>query len=277
MGSPVKPSLNVDEPAAPPGAARAGKLSIALARSLPRKLGKRRAILRLLPALTPGDVCIDIGTGHGGLAHDYAGSGAWTFCDVNEGNLAVARTILEGEFFRGNVTDLLRTKRDVSLVTCVDSLYYFPDPHAILAEIRRCLRPGGKLLVVGVDRQPAWIARWHGRLGSDGGVGAVSDTTLATLPTLLARAGFRVCEVAPFYGPTALVLQSLVDARSASSETGGDALTSPDLARDASLAKELLCRLVRPFSLAAAAVDAALFRRHAYAYALLAEAAPSPG
>jgi SAM-dependent methyltransferase len=49
----------------------------------------------------------------------------------------------------------------VDAVTCQQGLQFFPDPDAALAEMRRCLRPGGRAGIAvwfGIEECPLWAA-----------------------------------------------------------------------------------------------------------------------
>jgi SAM-dependent methyltransferase len=49
----------------------------------------------------------------------------------------------------------------VDAITCQQGLQFFPDPDAALAEMRRCLRPKGRVAIAvwfGIDQCPLWAA-----------------------------------------------------------------------------------------------------------------------
>ncbi len=79
-------------------------------------------------------------------------------------------------------------------VVCTYTLCSVPDPMAALAEMRRVLRPGGKLLFaehgLAPDRQ---VARWQARLEPYWSRIAGGCHLSRDVPALLAEAGFDAC------------------------------------------------------------------------------------
>ena len=100
----------------------------------------------------PGQRIVDIGTGTGVLARQFAAQGAIvSAADIADGQIAMARTLaeeagLEVDFrvAPGEETGFPAGEHDV--VTASQCWIYF-DLSRIRAEIRRLLKPGGKLVI----------------------------------------------------------------------------------------------------------------------------------
>ena len=120
---------------------------------------QRRAIRAAL-ALQPGERVLDIGSGPGLLAAEMAGevgpTGAVTGVDPSEDMLAIARAqVTDGEthltFVPGGATELPFEDDSFDAATSTQVYEYVADMPAALAEARRVLRPGGRLLVLDTD------------------------------------------------------------------------------------------------------------------------------
>lgn len=100
---------------------------------------------------------LDVACGTGAVARDAARragpAGAVTGVDFGDGMLAVARTrpAQDGaapiEYLAGPADALPVPDGTFDLVTCHHGLQFFPDRPAALAEMRRALRPGGRVAV----------------------------------------------------------------------------------------------------------------------------------
>ena len=81
--------------------------------------------------------------------------------DYSAGMLSQARRSLpEMTLIRGTAEVLPLPAASVDRVFCVNAIHHFPDKRAFLAEVRRVLRPGGKILSVGLDPHRD-LDKWH--------------------------------------------------------------------------------------------------------------------
>lgn len=116
----------------------------------------RRAIAQL--AVQPGDRVLELGPGNGFFARDIVGVDAsvrYVGCDISSLMVEQASQLNASLIERGQVQFVERTGAelpfpDVSFSKCltVNTLYFWEDPAAELAEIRRVLMPGGQLIAV---------------------------------------------------------------------------------------------------------------------------------
>jgi len=111
----------------------------------------------LLDALTdlgPGARVLDIGCGTGELARRLARRGCSVVgFDLCEPMLHQIRPKLYGESARvrlavGVSEHLPFAARTFDAVTCANSFHHYPDQRAVVREMFRVIRPGGRLLVV---------------------------------------------------------------------------------------------------------------------------------
>jgi SAM-dependent methyltransferase len=156
---------------------------------------QRRTILRALE-LRPGERVLDIGSGPGFLAGEMAEAGARVHgVDPSPSMLAIARRhTRNAEFSEGTATELPDGPFDVAVSTQVYE--YVEDIAAALAEMRRVLVPGGRLLVLDTDydsivwrssddeRMARVLRAWDEHL--------VHRDLPRYLPQLLAEAGFEL-------------------------------------------------------------------------------------
>lgn len=175
----------------------------------PDIVAQRRTILDVLDP-RPGEDALDIGSGPGLLAAQIAErvrpSGSVHGLDPSESMLALSaeRAAAAGvTLAAGAATELPYADSAFDIVTATQVYEYVPDMPAALAEARRVLRPGGRLLVLDTDwdsvvwhssdpqRMRRVLAAWNEHL---------ADPHLPRrLNKLLTEAGFTVdrCEVVP--------------------------------------------------------------------------------
>lgn len=146
---------------------------------------ERRAVLaRLVADLSPGSA-LDVGAAGGGNTQVLTSLG-WSAVALEysgDGALVAAQRGLST--LRADACHLPFADGSLDLVTALDVLEHLEDDAAAAAEIRRVLRPGGKLVVtVPVDPR-LWSAH-------DEAVGHVRRYTRSSLLALVVRAGLEV-------------------------------------------------------------------------------------
>jgi SAM-dependent methyltransferase len=132
--------------------------------TLPGRLGSRinsygcRPLYRLIAGaldLESEDDLLDVACGwgeflvvHGSQARGVAG------IDRSQEKVALARERLAdriaagtGEVAHGDAAEMPWDDNTFSAVTCMDAFPFFPDPHQVLTEILRVLRPGGRMVM----------------------------------------------------------------------------------------------------------------------------------
>lgn len=120
---------------------------------------RRRRLVRATLAAQPGEDVVDVGCGPGfycaELAHEVGPTGSVRGVDRSPENLAAARRRCAGlpnvELREGDATALPMPSSSVDGAISVQVLEYVPDIAAAVAELRRVLRPGGRLLVWDTD------------------------------------------------------------------------------------------------------------------------------
>jgi SAM-dependent methyltransferase len=133
----------------------------------PDVVAQRRATLEALDP-RPGERIVDIGSGPGMLAAELAEAvgreGAVCGVDVSESMNAIARSLprAEGaapmEFVLGDALAIPLPTGGFDAAVCTQVYEYVEDLPAALAEARRVLRPGGRLLILDTE----WDSLvWH--------------------------------------------------------------------------------------------------------------------
>ena len=121
----------------------------------PDVVEQRRATREVL-ALRPGDDVLDVGSGPGMLAAEMAAEvgpdGRVAGVDPSESMLALAtRRTDAAEFVAGGALELPFPDASFDVVVSTQVLEYVEDVAGALAEARRVLRPGGRVLVLDTD------------------------------------------------------------------------------------------------------------------------------
>jgi SAM-dependent methyltransferase len=108
-----------------------------------------------------GQKVLDVGCGNGYVLSRYAAAGAKVY-GVDITSKAVELTEkrfqllnLGGEFQVAEAEDLPFADRTFDCVTCMGVLHHVPDTERSLAEIRRVLKPGGRLIMMVYHRNSA--------------------------------------------------------------------------------------------------------------------------
>ena len=97
-----------------------------------------------------GDHVLDVGCGTGIVARaagSRVGGGRVVGLDPNEGMLAVARKATGVEWRQGVAEDLPFTDRSFDVVVSQFAMMFFDDRRQAVAEMRRVLRPGGRVAI----------------------------------------------------------------------------------------------------------------------------------
>ncbi|MGH2721119.1 MAG: methyltransferase domain-containing protein [Actinomycetota bacterium] len=148
-----------------------------------RDVRRRRRLVREAIGAAPGERVLDVGCGPGftsaELLDDVGAEGSLVGVDLSEDMLAIAASRCTGRpatFRHADATSLPLPDRSFDAAVAVQVLEYVTDVGAALAEVRRVLRPGGRVLVWDVDwatvswhsADPARMARvldaWDGHL-----------------------------------------------------------------------------------------------------------------
>jgi demethylmenaquinone methyltransferase/2-methoxy-6-polyprenyl-1,4-benzoquinol methylase len=120
--------------------------------SLARDTAWRRRAARLT-RLQPGQTALDLCTGTGKLAHELVPlvrpDGHVIGIDFSPGMLELARKLEpDVEFRQGDVSRLSEPDASIDAVTIGFGLRNLVDRYAALREMRRVLRPGGRLVIL---------------------------------------------------------------------------------------------------------------------------------
>ncbi len=143
-----------------------------------REVYDRRAAIVLASGVTPGMRVADIGAGTGLFtllfAHRVGPSGKIYAVDIARNFLDnIARRATSQGFT--NITTIVNNQTDtrlapgsIDLAFISDTYHHFEQPRALLASIRRALRPGGALVVIDFERIEGNSSPWvlgHVRAG----------------------------------------------------------------------------------------------------------------
>jgi ubiquinone/menaquinone biosynthesis C-methylase UbiE len=148
---------------------------------------------------------LDVGCGTGNLAGALAEWGvavdAYVGVDLSPGMLRMAAPKLgaggwPGAAVAGSALALPIATASVDTALCASNLHYWPDAGAGLAEIRRVLRPGGRLLLVDWDRAPLRMRAFDLWMRRALGVEYQRMYSHDEIRALLHGAGFRVAQEA---------------------------------------------------------------------------------
>ena len=152
----------------------------------------------LLRHVRPGDRVLEVGAGSGRDSATLARAGARAFLlDASAGALVLAsradaefrgRSLVQGDGLHAPFPDA-----SFDLVFHQGLLEHFPDPHPLLAENRRLLRPGGVLLVDVPQTFHPWTALKKTLIALDRWfAGWETQYTAPELERLLQESGFEV-------------------------------------------------------------------------------------
>jgi SAM-dependent methyltransferase len=181
---------------------------------VPRLFTPCATILLARLGLRPGDTLLDVACGTGivvRLAAALLGpTGRVIGRDINEAMVARARSHVsppDSASVDLGVSPAVPLDLDdgcVDAVTCQQGLQFFPEPDAALAEMRRCLRPNGRVAIAvwfSIDECPLWAALEAG-LAEEFGSRRAADIRrpfswpgAGALTTSMAGAGFDDVDV----------------------------------------------------------------------------------
>jgi len=124
------------------------------------------ALGHLAAGLRPGALVLDLGSGGGHVADALRAHGARTLCvDVEHGVVAAGRAAYPGgEHVTADAAKLPLADASVDGIFCFSVLQY-TDRDAAVAEMRRVLRPGGRIVLVeNLEGNPLALLyrRWRG-------------------------------------------------------------------------------------------------------------------
>lgn len=118
--------------------------------------------------LQPGSRLVDLACGRGGpglwlaraTGSDLVGVD-WSAVAVEEATGRAPGFVPEGRarFVVGDLAATGLPDAEADAVVCLDAIFFAPDRVAALREVRRVLRPGGRLLFTASEREPGLVAR----------------------------------------------------------------------------------------------------------------------
>lgn len=189
------------------------------------------AVLALLRDLPPGRV-LDYGFGWG----DIACQASKTHPDIHAVDVEPRRVDFARREYAPIPFDLCRTdgldfpEASFDIVLSIVVLPFVPDDNAYMAEIRRVLRPGGKLIVA--TKTTPYLSRAWRRLGGRRArqPSGVRHHDAACTAALLERHGFAVLQRSAFFDPPFESRKNIVDVVNGLFEVAGDALGIVDVA-----------------------------------------------
>ncbi len=157
--------------------------------------------------LTEGEHVLDVGCGTGAAAlaasRDVGRSGRVVGVDINAGMLTVARSRpsdVSVEWLEGSALELPTPGGEFDVAVCAQTLQFIPDRQTAVSEMRRALKPGGRVgvsLWCEVERSPyfhALVQAISTNIGPDTATGLGAAFGLAdkgAIERLLVEAGFE--------------------------------------------------------------------------------------
>ena len=138
---------------------------VAFFMSLETAAVNRRAVLSLAPA--PGEEILEVGCGHGRTLRGILAGGAARVAGIDPSDVMVRlatrrlrREMASGraQIEQGEAAQMPFGDSRFDAVLAVHVIYFWPEPERELREIRRVLRPGGRLLLGFRPRNAASVA-----------------------------------------------------------------------------------------------------------------------
>lgn len=161
----------------------------------------------LAPA--PGEAILDLGCGQGLMTRELARAvgpagqviGVDPSADMRDGATALCTGLSQVQVLQGGGADIPLDDAAMDGAVSLQVFEYIPDIPAVLAELRRVLRPGGRLVIGDMqwdtlswasdapDRMRRMCRAWEAH---------VAETAVpALLPAALSAAGFQITEMRP--------------------------------------------------------------------------------
>ncbi|GGK09169.1 class I SAM-dependent methyltransferase [Luteimonas terricola] len=200
----------------------------------PHQRRRHNAVLALLRGLPPGRV-LDYGFGWG----DITCQASKTHPDIHAVDVEPRRVDFARSEYAPIPFDLCRADgldfpdASFDIVLSIVVLPFVPDDNAYMAEVRRVLRPNGRLIVA--TRTTPFLPRaWRRLTGQRTPHGPASQGLrhhdAADTAALLERHGFEIVRRSAFYDPPFEARRNIVDLLNSMCEVGGMTLGIADVA-----------------------------------------------
>lgn len=163
---------------------------------------KLRSRVNLVLRQGSGGRLLDVGCAAGGFLWEMRNQGSWDVqgVEVDAASVEFARRKLDLDLYHGNLEGSYFPDDYFDVVTMWDVIEHLRDPFTTLVEIRRVLKPGGKL-IISTPNADSWDAHLFGRywIGLDFPRHLYVFSS-KTLSRLLKRANLQPEKVFCFYG-----------------------------------------------------------------------------
>lgn len=121
---------------------------------------RERLTVKLSRQYQRNSTILDIGCGTGRISRNF--QGILIAFDINLWNLHRARYHAPHAYhFLGDAENLAIASDSVDFVLCTETLEHIPQANKLLEEVKRVLKPAGKLLLTVPTDSPIWKLRKH--------------------------------------------------------------------------------------------------------------------